>query len=479
MDDFGVVPGGLDALAREVARDLERLTLPPRNWPATVAGPDGTAMTDVLIIGAGMCGIAAAAALMFKGIRNIAILDRAPDGMEGPWVTTARMTTLRSPKHLPGVALGIPSLTFRAWYSARHGEAGWDALYKIANADWMDYLTWIRRTLALPQRNGISVERIVPCDGFLRVETDVGGAIFARRVVLATGRGGAGGFAIPGFVDRGLWPDLAAHTGEDIDFSRLAGKRVAVIGAGASAWDNAATALEHAAASVDMYVRRAHLPQINKGRGSAHPGFFEGWAALSAEARWNLLVYLHDLQAPPPHETVLRTIAHPGFGIHFSSHLHAAVRDEDGVVLRIGDDGRIEWADFLIVGTGFGIDLAAQPELSELAPHIALWRDMYRPPPDLRRAELGRFPFLGSAFECIERVAGDCPALARVHLINHAAFASLGPIASDIPGVSTGAERLASRIAQSFFRDDLSQMRADLEAFDEPELEPTPFFVPR
>lgn len=479
MNDLGSLAGGLAAHERAVALDLERLTLPPRNWPATVAGPGGRPMLDVLVIGAGMCGIVAAAALTFKGIRNIAVLDRAPEGREGPWVTTARMTTLRSPKHLPGIALGIPSLTFRAWYTARYGEAAWQALYKIANADWQEYLTWVRHVLALPVRNGVAVNRIVAHEGFLRVETDPEGDLFARRVIVATGREGAGGFAIPDFVERGLRPDRAAHTGEPIDFSRLAGRRVAVLGAGASAWDNAATALEHGAARVEMYARRPHLPQINKGRGSANPGYFEGWAALPAAERWDMLVYLHDQQAPPPHETVLRTIAHDNFSVHFASPVRSARAGGDGVELRIGAEARLEHADFLIVGTGFSIDLAAQPELADFAPHIALWRDVYTPPLALERAELGRFPYLGDAFELIERSPGACPALGRVHLFNHAAFASLGPIASDIPGVSTGAERLASRIAQSFFRDDQAYLRAELAAFDEPELEPTPYFVPR
>ena len=65
---------------------------------------------------------------------------------------------------------------------------------------------------------------------------------------------------MPGFVGRDLWPDLAAHAGEHIDFEALRGKRLAVIGGGASAWDNAATALERGAASAQMFVRRATLP---------------------------------------------------------------------------------------------------------------------------------------------------------------------------------------------------------------------------
>ena len=133
-----------------VAHDLTLLGLPPRAWTAAVIAPDGWPALDVLVIGAGMCGIAAAAALMMKGVRSLAVLDSAASGSEGPWTTTARMATLRSPKHLPGIALGIPSLTFRAWFTARRGEAAWEALYKVTNGDWQDYLTWVQRVLALP-----------------------------------------------------------------------------------------------------------------------------------------------------------------------------------------------------------------------------------------------------------------------------------------------------------------------------------------
>src|SRR5262245_9092793 len=124
-------PPGLAAHDRAVARDLELLNLPPGNWPATVIAPDGRPALDVAIVGSGMLGIAAAAALTFKGVRNIALFDRTQAKREGPWVTYARMETLRSPKHLTGPARGVPSLTFRAWYEAWHGRDTWDALYKI------------------------------------------------------------------------------------------------------------------------------------------------------------------------------------------------------------------------------------------------------------------------------------------------------------------------------------------------------------
>ncbi|MDR3536927.1 MAG: NAD(P)/FAD-dependent oxidoreductase [Acetobacteraceae bacterium] len=467
---------GLAAHDAAVARDREMLGLPPRNWPATVPGPGGQPMLDVLIVGAGMCGIAASAALLHKGIHSILVLDSNPDGQEGPWVTYARMETLRSPKHLPGPCLGIPSLTFRAWYEAGFGAAAWDALYKIPNAVWQDYLTWLKRVLALPVRNGVTVTALEPTASGLRATLGDGGVHHARRIVLANGRGGTGGLHVPDCVDPTLWPDLAAHTNEAIDFAALRGRRIAVIGGGPSAWDNAATALEAGAASAEMFVRRTQLPQVNKGRGSASPGFFEGWGALDPADKWAILAYMNDLQSPPPHETVRRALALPGFAIHLGTPVLAARRNGRHVLLDLPD--RTVEADFLIVGSGFRIDLAQDPLLSPHCADIATWADRYTPPPDLVRADLGRFPWLGDGFELVPRNLQAAPSLGRVHLFNHGAMASLGAIASDIPGVNVGAERLASRLAQSLFREDIAAMRAGLEAFAEPELEGTPFFVP-
>jgi cation diffusion facilitator CzcD-associated flavoprotein CzcO len=296
----------------QVARDLDLLGLPAKPWPIPHAG------LDVLVIGAGMCGTAAAATLKLKGIHNIRVLDAATEGQEGPWTTTARMRTLRSPKHLPGIALGIPSLTFRAWFTARNGPEAWDALYKIANADWQAYLTWLQKILALPVQHQTTVTAIHPSPTGLAIQTTQG-PLHARHVVLATGRLGAGGMNIPGFVDPALWPDRAAHAAEPIDFPRLAGKRIAVLGANAAAFDNAAEALEHGAASVDMYCRRPTLPQVNKSRGATNPGYFEGWSALPPAERWRLMAWLHDERSPPPHESVHRVLAHPGFTLHFAA----------------------------------------------------------------------------------------------------------------------------------------------------------------
>jgi hypothetical protein len=86
---------------------------------------------------------------------------------------------------------------------------------------------------------------------------------FARKPVLATGIDGSRRWEIPGFISRPIPPDRFAHTVQDIDFGRLAGRRIGVLGAGASAFDNGATALEVSAGSVGLCLCRRDLPRIN------------------------------------------------------------------------------------------------------------------------------------------------------------------------------------------------------------------------
>ena len=70
------------------------------------------------------------------------------------------------------------------------------------------------------------------------------------------------------------------HSSDDIDFARFKGGRIGVLGASASAFDNAAVALETGAAEAHMFVRRPHLPQVNKSKWTAFPGFFLGYRDL-------------------------------------------------------------------------------------------------------------------------------------------------------------------------------------------------------
>src|SRR5690606_13880637 len=133
---------------------------PPRPWMSEPQH-EGRPLLPVVIVGGGMAGLCAAAALRLQSIASL-ILDEAPAGLEGPWATTARMETLRSPKELTGPALGIPSLTFRAWFTSQFGDDQWAALDKIPRLQWAEYLQWYGKVTDAPIQNRRRVERITP-----------------------------------------------------------------------------------------------------------------------------------------------------------------------------------------------------------------------------------------------------------------------------------------------------------------------------
>lgn len=461
--------GGDAPLARleaRLAEDLEFLELPAKSWV-----PRREGVHDVIVIGAGMCGLAATAKLKLTGIDNIVALDAAPAGREGPWITFARMNTLRSPKQLSGPALGLAPLTFRAWFTAAHGLRAWQAMEKIPKERWMEYLVWYRHVLRLPVRNahrmtGIDFDNDLIA---LDVETPDGPTrMRARRLVLATGRSGLGGTYVPDFlqpIDRSLW----AHSADDIDFAALRGKRVAVIGAGASAMDNAATALEAGAAGVDLLIRRREMPRINKMTGIGSPGVVLGMGSIPDAWKWRFFDYVAETQTPPPHSSTLRVSRHPNARFFLGCAVTGARPSGRGLTVEtsIGEFG----CDFLIAATGFKNDFEGRREFDAIAPFIRSWGDgRYRPGMGTPRRALLEAPDLGPGFEFREKVAGSCPMLSRIHCFNDAAMLTHGKVSGDIPAVSAGADRLVRHIATALFEEDIEFHYASLKAFATPEL---------
>ncbi|MGO7120176.1 NAD(P)-binding domain-containing protein [Rhizobium johnstonii] len=470
MSDLSMFPNNLEALEARLRQDLAWLELPAKSWvPPRIV--DGQAVVDVVIIGAGMAGLVASAMLKRLGVANHIVLDKAPAGSEGPWVTFARMRTLRSPKQLTGPAMGLPALTFRAYYEALHGRDAWVALDRAPRETWMDYLVWYRRVLDLPVRNGVAVDAIRPrADALLDVVCRHDGrseTMIARHVVLATGRDGLGGPFVPSIahrIERKFW----AHTADPVDFAALRGKRVGVVGAGASAMDNAATALEAGAARLDLFVRRTDLPRINKFTGIGSQGVVHGFAGLPDDWKWRFLDYAMRAQTPPPRPSVLRVSAFPQAHLHLGSPIDGLQQEGDHIVVTTPKGSYP--VDFLIFGTGFKVELTNRPELAAVASHIRLWRDRFPVPADMRNDELETSPDLGDAFEFLEAEPDACPALARIHCFNFPATLSHGKLTGDIPAISEGADRLARGIVRALFVADRERHFADLQAFDTPEL---------
>jgi len=462
-------PIGLPALEARLAQDLSYLELPAKSWMPT-RHVDGVPVLDVAVIGGGMAGLAAAAALTHVGIQAV-IYDRSPAGYEGPWATTARMETLRSPKQLTGPALGLPALTFRAWFEAQFGTQAWEALDKIPRLQWMDYLRWYRRVLNLDVRNDHHVLAVRPRADKL-VQLDVQSpagreTVLARRVVLATGRDGLGGAHVPDFVQnlpRARW----AHSSDPMDYAVLAGQRVGVIGAGASAMDSAATALEAGAASVDMLIRRKDLPRINKGKGAGSPGAIHGYVMLPDVWKWKIRHYINAQQVPPPSNSTLRVSRHANARFNLGCGIEDVRMHGDEI--HITTSKGVFALDFLICSTGFRIDWAVRPEFAALAPHVRAWGDRYTPAPGEEDQELFDSPDLGPVFELQEKTPGTCPGLDRVHCFSYPAALTHGTVSGDIPAISDGAKRLAEGMASLFYVEDIAAHYAKLQTYAEPEL---------
>ncbi len=461
------------ALARleaQVRADLTKIAHPRMPWLEPVTGPDGRAAHDVVIVGAGQSGVATAFGLMRARVDNIRVIDKAERGREGPWLTYARMHTLRSPKDFTGPDLDVPSLTYQSWHEARFGEADWEALELIPRELWGEYLLWVREQIGIPVDNETELTDIAPAGNLLRLTlTSASGEeiVHTRKLVLATGQESTGRWWMPEFVEK-LPAHCRAHTADEIDFEKLSGKVVAVLGAGASALDNAATALEAGAKSVHLFCRRASPQVVQPYRWLTFAGFLRNLSDLDDAWRWRFMRRVLSLREGFPQATWDRCARHENF------HLHGGAAWQDA---RIDADGRVEiataqgpfTADFLICGTGIENDYAARPELSRFASNILSWGEAYSPPEDERDERLGRFPYLARDYSFMEREPGETPWIRHIHLFSIASTMSFGASGSSINAMTNAIPKLVNGITGGLFRDDVEKHWANFEAYDVPQ----------
>jgi cation diffusion facilitator CzcD-associated flavoprotein CzcO len=457
----------LAELEARIRRESAFIDFPNRSWMPAANG-DNTNKYDVVIIGAGQSGLAAAYGLLRERVTNIIVLDSASKGQEGPWTTFARMITLRTPKMLSGLDFGNPSLSPRAWFEAQWGADAWEKVTKIPRELWQDYLAWYRCVLDIPVLNDSKVVAISPLSGGLVVRTMTGDAFFARKVILCTGLDGSGRWEVPSVVADALPKDRYAHTADAIDFEALIGKRIGVLGNGASAFDNAATALEYGAASVSLCLRKNTFPRVNVHKWMETPGFLGQYASLPDLQRWRIMRYITSVSQPPPQDTFWRCRNYGNFSLHVGSPwTRVAMEGGDIVVETPKEQLRF---DFLIAGTGISANVKLRPELAEIADEIAIWHDVFTPPPDEVDPYLGRAPYLGPGFEFVEKRPGAAPYLSRIHNFTYGATLSMGLSASSISGMRYGIPRLIRGVVGDLFREDAEAHFQSLLDYDEKEI---------
>jgi cation diffusion facilitator CzcD-associated flavoprotein CzcO len=456
-----------DADAREA---LRLIGLDPQNWVPDRPGIDH----NVMVVGGGQSGCAFAFALRRAGIGKIAVIDMAEDeARAGVWLNAARMNVLRTPKTLPGPELGIPALSFQAWYEARNSRDAYAAFERIPRAAWAEYLAWYRRFLDIPVRYRTRLVSIEPAAGHFRlhIEQEDGATVeTARKVILANGVAGNGGPYIPSVMREAVPRHLYAHTADRIDFATLRGRRVAVIGGAASAFDAAGVALESGAASVHLFARRASLAAIPISRVRGYPGVYDNYGELPDEVRWHQAIRFRRAGSTAPADAIERVLRFDNFHLHLAAPWEQAHAEADAIVAHAaGEEFRF---DFAIAGTGYFVDPQARPELGDFAHEILLWRDRYTPPSGDEDPYLGAHPYLGAGHEYLEKAPGRAPYLRDIHIHNPAGFVSFGWPEGDVPSMRRGVPAIVSRISRDLLLADLDMHRrrllADVAAdFDE------------
>ncbi|HEY4427693.1 MAG TPA: NAD(P)/FAD-dependent oxidoreductase [Solirubrobacteraceae bacterium] len=177
---------------------------------------------QVLIVGAGFGGIAAAIELRRHGIGDVTILERAPD-LGGTWFYNS----------YPGAACDVPSHLYSFSYAQRRD---WSRLCS-PQAEIQDYLRDVARTQQIDRliHTRCTVTSCSWNEATCRwtVETEEGATYEADALILATGQ--LHQPARPRIEGADSFAGQSFHSAEWDHSYRLAGKRVAVVGTGASA----------------------------------------------------------------------------------------------------------------------------------------------------------------------------------------------------------------------------------------------------
>lgn len=464
-------PAALPATEADARRALEELAARARRLgapdPANWVRPRTGVEHNVVVLGAGHSGLAIAYGLKRKGIGGVTLIDQSEPGQAGIWRTIARMNQLRTPKSQAGPEGSNALLGVRAWYETLHGSAAFDALDRVPRLAWADYLDWFQSATQATVRYRTRLVEVEPAGELLRLHLSVDGVPrveTTRKLVLANGFAGAGGAGLPDYV-KGLPAQLWTHSTGHIPFEALKGKVVAVVGAGANAFDAAGLALESGAAEVHLFDRRAYVDYVLAPPGavprSAPPaapvdrgfgGVTEYNFDLPDLVRWRNFVLSDTRPATVPYDSMMRAVNFRNFHLHVSTNLADVSASGNQISARA--NGRAMRFDHLISGTGYRVDLAAQPELKNIHSGIALWRDRFVAPAGETNGAGAAHPYLGPGFEFLPRAAGDAPYLRNIHCFNLGAELSYGSLVGDIGSLAL-LPRLIAAIARDLYAESL------------------------
>jgi FAD-dependent urate hydroxylase len=207
--------------------------------------------TELLVIGAGPYALSTAALARERGIETVIVgrpmgfwLENMPTGM-----------FLRSGADWHLDAAGVDTL--EAYLEEQRLRP--DEVDPIPIGLFLDYADWFVQRKGLDVREEF-VSRLEKSDGRFEATLENGGRILADAVVAAPG--------VRHYTQIPEWavslpPDRSGHTCELVDFERLAGARVLVVGGRQSAYEWAALIAEHGAERIDV-VHRHETPRFER-----------------------------------------------------------------------------------------------------------------------------------------------------------------------------------------------------------------------
>ncbi len=232
----------------------------------------------VIIIGAGFGGIGMAIALRRAGIEDFVVLDRADD-LGGIWRDNS----------YPGLTCDVPSqlysFSFRPWRWSRRFPAR-DEILAYLHALVAGYGLGPHLRLGC----GVAAAEFDERRAVWNLTLDDGGTVQATAVVCSVGQLGRPAF--PDIAGRDEFAGPSWHSGRwnhDVD---LAGRRVAVIGTGASAIQFVPE-IAKVAARVDVYQRSAPyvLPKADRPYRDFEQALFDRLPAVRKADRLRIFLY--------------------------------------------------------------------------------------------------------------------------------------------------------------------------------------------
>ncbi|HXO08481.1 MAG TPA: FAD-dependent oxidoreductase [Solirubrobacteraceae bacterium] len=315
-------------------------------------------------------------------------------------------------------------------------ETGEPFGHPVSLRRFVDYGTWVQRT-GVPDLDTRRVTEVTRSNGGFALALGDGESVKARRVVVACG--------IAPFENRPsgfehLPRELVSHTSSHDDLSVFAGKRVAVVGSGQSAFESSVLMHERGAESVEMIIRRPEVVWLR----SWSPIHFMGrlghvvYAPTDVGPIWySRLVATPAVFTRLPRETqdkiAYRSIRPAcsyfvkvrvdGIKLTTSTEVTSAEQLGDGLRVTLSD-GSTREVDHLMFGTGYKVDVTRYPFLSD-----GVARDV---------KAVNGYPVLGKGFET---------SVPRLHILGAPAARSFGPIMRFVSGSWYGGSRLAQSVS--------------------------------